>query len=666
MTSRAGAVAALLGLLLLAGLAPPGLSAPAPSAPRGGRTQRQNVLLITVESLRADHLGCYTAGQKSTPGIDALARRGTRFERAYTASVSTGPAVATVLTGVYPLKHALRGDLGGRLAPGVQTLAAALGKAGYWTGAVMGSFHVDSDHSLERGFQKYDDTIEGLVKKVAGRSKERRADEVVSRGLAFLDAQKKRRQPFFLWLDFYDPHYDYEAPDPLKKQFETDPYSGEVAHLDAQIGVLMDGLRSRDLERTTDILFVGTHGEGLGDHGETGHGAYLFETTARVPLMVIPAPARTVAAPAGQGAAQGSDGVKEPVSLIDITPTIYALEGVPAPTALDGRSLANLLPGAAVAAPVEHRRLFVEAMEPLLAYGWSPLYAVIEGDRKIVQGTRLEAFDLAADPGETKPIMPLPGWAESLKSYGQALARAPELSAPEKKRILDAAAALKLPWNDRPTCLEKNTFADPRDRIDLNDRLFRARVAFDQGMIGTASTLSTEVLQSDPGNFTALELVSFLLVRNGPALMLLDALEVLQCNYPYRGSAYHIYGHEMEKERKYAEAEQALNVFKLIYPDSEEPYYDLASIYAWQDQKDKAFEYLAKAIKFGAHDYAFIWRDGRLAKIKQDPRFAKLVGPPPPPKYRPPAAAGTPPAPAVAPPAPSGTPAVPPATPPGS
>jgi len=643
MTVRAGAIAALLGLLLPAGFAPTASAASDPSAPRSARPRRQNVLLITVESLRADHLGCYTGGQKSTPAIDALARQGTRFDRAYTASVSTAPAVASVLTGLYPLKHGLRADLGGRLTPGVRTLAAELGKAGYRTGAVIASFHVDSDHSLERGFQVYDDNMEGLVKKVAGRSKERRADEVVAKGLGYIDAQKKHHQPFFLWLDFYDPHYDYEAPEPLKKQFEADPYSGELAHVDAQIGVLMDGLRSRQLDRATDILFAGTHGEGLGDHGETGHGVYLFETTARVPLIVIPAAAR---APAGRDTQGGSAGtgaaVSEPVGLIDIAPTIYALEGVPPPAGLDGRSLVDRVTGGAPRTP-EQRRIFVEAMAPLLAYGWSPLFAVIEGDRKIVQGTRLEAFDLRADPGETKPIQPVPDWAEPLKNAGQPLARRPEISDVEKKRILDAAAALNLPWKDRPTCLEKNSFADPRDRVDLNDRLFRARVAFDQGMIGTASTLSSEVLQSDPGNYTALELVSFLLVRNGPALMLLDALEVLQCNYPYRGAAYHIYGHELEKERKYDDAIQALNVFKLIDPESEEPYYDIASVYAWQDQKDRAFEYLAKAIKLGAHDFAYIWRDGRLAKLKQDPRFAKLVGPPPPPKYKPPAPAGTPP-----------------------
>ncbi|PYT16680.1 MAG: hypothetical protein DMF51_04145, partial [Acidobacteria bacterium] len=460
---------------------------------------------------------------------------------------------------------------------------------------MVASFHVDSDHSLERGFQSFDDTMEGLVKRIAGRSKERRADEVVSKGFNFIDAGKKSRRPFFLWLDFYDPHYDYDPPAPLKKQFESDPYTGEVAHLDAQIGVLVEGLHSRGLDLSTDILFVASHGEGLGDHGETGHGTYLFETTARVPLIVIPAPDRTGPGRDASRAAGGApEVVKQTIGLIDVAPTIYALAGVTPPASLDGRSQREVVTGAKPGAPAQ-RLFLVEAMEPLLAYGWSPMYAVIEGDHKIVQATRVEAFDLGSDPGETKPIQPIPDWAERLKAFGQPLARQPELAEPEKMRILEAAAALDLPWKDRPTCLEKNSFADPRDRIDLNDRLFRARVAMDQGMIGLAGTLSQEVLQSDPGNFTALELVSFLLVRNGPALMLMDSLEVLQCNYPLRGSGYHIYGHEMQKERKFDKAEKALNVFKLIDPTGEEPYYDLAGVYAEQDQRDRAFEYLAKA-----------------------------------------------------------------------
>ena len=643
---RRSAARVLLSLLLFVAIVVLDLSPRARAATALRNPKRSNVLLITVESLRADHLGCYTGGQKSTPAIDALALKGVRFERAYAASVSSAPSVATVLTGLYPVKHGLRGDIGGRMKDDVPTLTEGLARAGYRTGAVVGSSHVDSAHGHDRGFQAFDDSIKSPHTMPGSRLRERRADEVVKKGIEFLDADKKR-QPFFLWLDFYDPHYDYAPPEPLKKQFESEPYAGEVANVDTQIGVLMEGLRSRGLDRTTDVIFVGSHGEGQGDHGETGHGIYLFETTARVPFIVVPTPRGSEAASDPRGKSDESGGkagggadkpgeseaggrrvVKTPVGLIDVAPTVYDLTGVASSIPLDGRSLREDILGKKAGAP-QPRRFFIEASEPFLAYGWSPMFAVIEGDRKVVQGTRLEAFDLASDPGEVKPIQPTPDWAESLRTFGQPLSKQAELSGPEQKHVLDAADTLDFPWRDGPTCLEKNSFSDPRDRVDLNDRLFRARDGSDRGLDGRAFYTTLDVLQKDPGNYSALEFNAVIVLRSGTALTLMDTLEILQCNYPLRGAAYHFYGHEMEKEHKYDKAERALSVFKMLEPTIDDPYYDLACLYAGQGNTDRAVEYLAEAIKKGSRDFAFIWRDPRLTSIKKDARFTRLVGPAP-------------------------------------
>ena len=605
------------------------------------RSRRPNILLITVESLRRDRLGCYAGDGKSTPAIDALAARGVRFERAYAASPSTVPSVATILTGLYPGHHGIRHDLGGRLRDDAPTLAAMLGRKGYRTAAVIGSFHLDSDRGLDPGFGSYDDEIPGVRKMVGTLSKERRAEEVVKKGLEFLDGRKKDR-PFFLWLDLYDPHYDYDPPDPFKKQFESDLYEGEVAYVDTQVGALLEGLRARGLQDETHVVLVGSHGEGLGDHGETGHGTYLYETTIRVPLIVVVA---------GSGQARGvrSAGTDTEVSadrpsgrrstqlvgLVDLAPTLLDLADVAAQRPLDGRSLAPLLRGdGGGQTPI--RPYFVEAVQPREAYGWSPLFAVVEGSRKVVEGQRIEAFDLEGDPGEGKPIVPPPGWAAELIAGSRAQRGQIDLPEEERQKIRLEAAALHLPWDSSPICLEKQDGPDPRDRAALNDALFKARVDYDQDVKGRASTAAQEVLESDPGNFTALELVSFLALRNGWPDVLLSHLEVLQCNYPFRGTSYHFFGHQMQKQGELAKAEGAFRMFARLEPRSEEPYYDLAAVYAEQGKKDLAFSHLKQAIALGATDFGIIRSDPRLSSLRDDPRFSELVPQPaPPPSKRP-------------------------------
>jgi arylsulfatase A-like enzyme len=580
---------------------------------------RPNILLITIESLRADRLGCYGGEGAATPAIDALAGRGLRFERAYTASPSTAPSVATVLTGLYPARHSLRDDLGGRLADGVRTVASILRDAGYRTGAVVGSFHLDPDRGLDRGFDSYDADIPGLVKMVAGRSKERRAGDVVEAGLRFIDAHRGP-QPFFLWLDLYDPHADYDPPEPFKTRFAADPYRGEVAYVDDRIGALVAGLRSRGLEDVTAIVLAGSHGEGLGDHGETGHGIYLFETTIRVPLILVPtggAPPRLV---------------PEPVGLVDLAPTLYEIARVEIPTSLDGHALTAWRGAArreASTGTPAPRRYYVEAVQPWAAYGWHPLFAVIEGNRKVVQGRRLQAFDLDAGPGETDELVPSPSWAPDMVSFGDRLIGRLEPSPAVEARAAAAIRRLALPWSGSPICREREALPDPRDLLRLNDPLFRARLDFDQGIVGRAAKIAEEtVLPADPVNYSGLFFTLFLAVRTGRHDLVRLDLELMQCNYPLRGTAYHFWAHELELQGgKETAQEQALQLFGLLEPWSEEPFYDLAVLHARQGKKEAALQDLEKSIGLGARDLDYIRRDGRLKILHDDPRFKQLVGP---------------------------------------
>ena len=584
-----------------------------------------NILMLTIDSLRADRLGCYTGGARATAGIDTLAAQGVRFTRAYTASVSTVPANASILTGVYPARHGLRHDLGGHLADAVTPLAQRLRDRGYATAAVVGSFHLDSERGLDRGFDRYDDDIKGVRKEIIALSKERRASEVVEKGLLALDALP-RDKPWFLWLNFYDPHYDYDPPEPEKSEVTTGAYDAEVMHVDHQIAVLLKNLKGRNAAGRVVVVVAGTHGEGLGDHQEVGHGIYLYESTVRVPLVIVPG---------GAGGAAGR--VEEsPVSLVDLAPTLLELAGASRPEGLDGRSLVPLLtgPGSAESGSGAGKRranpvrpLFIEAVAPRAAYGWSPLFAMVEGAHKVVQGKRLEAFDLAADPGEIAPLSKAPRWVRGLAGTGSGLLGSLDPAEPRRSELLAAASDLHVPWENSPFCVEKGDWPDPRDpdRVALAGKLFSARVELDHGMVGRSLRVGQEVLESDPANFSALDFIGFVGVRNHWGDMLLDPLELMQCNYPFRADAYHYLAHYYLQKPELEKAVPVLRVMGRVEPGNSEAEYDLAATLATLKRTDEAFEHLKAAVALGSDDFEFMRNDARLGDLREDPRFKELT-----------------------------------------
>jgi arylsulfatase A-like enzyme len=583
-------------------------------------TDRGPVILLTIDSLRADHLGCYTGGARATPVIDLLAARGTRFERVYATSPSTVPSTASVLTGLLPSRHGLRHDLGGRLDPEAATLAERLRASGYATAAVVGSFRLDSDRGLDRGFETYDDVITPATRKPTEKTHEHRAGEVIERGLRILE-EARPGKPVFLWLNLHDPHFDYDPPPPHKERFKDSPYDGEVAYVDAQIQGLINGLRVKGLFERASIVLLGSHGEGLGDHGETGHGVYLYESTLRVPLIV-----------AGPGASRGrvSDAV---ASLADVAPTILDLAGVKVAKGLDGRSLqAHLAGPAAAGAPPQEsgsgRMVMSEAVQPHEAYGWAPLFAVVQGDRKVVEGRRTAAYDLRSDPGEKEPLSPLPAWAKELVEAGRKSFLNPEPSPAERRRIEALAGKLRLPWDNSPICVEKETGPDPRDEgpVALQDRLFRARAEADRGALGSAADEAGRILPLEPANFTALDLVLLYSMRVGSIAQLADRIELLQCNYPVRGAGYHYLAHYHMARNEAQQALAALKVFAAAEPWNEDPDYDLATVYAGLGRKEEALSHLENAIRLGADDYDSILADSRLQPLRSDPRFQSLIG----------------------------------------
>ena len=352
---------------------------------RSSRPAARNVLLISIDTCRADHVGVYGAAGDPTPHIDEIAGAGTRFDRAYSPAPITLPSHASMMTGTIPPYHGLHDNGEGRLAAEHVTLAERLHDAGFETAAVVGSFVLDARFGLAQGFDLYDDRVprSGGAEWID----QRRADEVTDAALAWLSGRGER--PFFLFVHYFDPHMLYDPPEPFRTRHADDLYTGEIASVDHQIGRLVDELRERGLDDSTAIVVTADHGEMLGERGEETHTYFIYEPAVRVPLVVRVPGLETIPV------------VSDPVGLVDVAPTILGLVGLAAPADLDGQDLGPVIRGERQADP--DRALYCQALEPT-KYGANPLLGSIGRRWKLIETTRPELYDLLADPAESRDL----------------------------------------------------------------------------------------------------------------------------------------------------------------------------------------------------------------------------------------------------------------------
>jgi arylsulfatase A-like enzyme/predicted negative regulator of RcsB-dependent stress response len=343
-----------------------------------------NVIVITLDTTRADRLGCYGYDAAVTPTIDALAKRGVVFERAYTPVPLTLPAHASMFTGLFSFEHGLYTNGSHGLPNEIPTLAEALAARGYATGAFIASFALHRVFGVDRGFDVYDDDVDGpsTVEPPGGRK--RSADQVVDRSLAWLS--QRNHKPFFCWVHLFDPHAEYlEHRETFGDKFRGRPYDAEIAYVDLHLKRLFDYLDAQRLTERTMVVIVGDHGEGLTEHRERWHGYMLYNSTLRVPLIVS-VPSRV----------QSHRRISDPVSLIDLAPTVLDCLDLPGLSPVSGRSLKPAIQGE----PLPAKACYGVAKEVFLEDGWSPLSCVITADWKYIQTTRPELYDLRNDPGE--------------------------------------------------------------------------------------------------------------------------------------------------------------------------------------------------------------------------------------------------------------------------
>jgi arylsulfatase A-like enzyme/tetratricopeptide (TPR) repeat protein len=437
------------------------LAAACGRAPQDASPPRPSILLVTLDTTRADAMGPGARGVE-TPAFDALAARGRRFRQAYAAVPETLPSHASMMTGLYPAGHGIHEN--GRVLPAAHAvLAERLRGLGYRTAAFVSSFVLARRFGLARGFDVYDDAT------APGQS-ERSARETTDRALAHLDAVSG--QPLFLWVHYFDPHAPYVPPEPYRTRFAAKPYLGEVAAMDEQLGRLVTAFERKG---PAAIVVVADHGEGLGDHGEPQHGNLLYQSTMHVPLAI-----------AGPGVSPGV--ADAPVSTRHVFHTVLDFAGAGAADSLR--------------APRDEVVL-AEAMKPFLSYGWRPQVMAVEGRRKTIHAGRMETYDVVADPGETRDL----GDAGASRAVRDALrgypppsvaASAAPLGEDERRQLASlgyvAAGAAPVVRADAPR---------PADMARLFELLERASGLFVREEHAQAIPLLERILREDPHNLDA-------------------------------------------------------------------------------------------------------------------------------------------------------------------
>lgn len=372
----------LLGLLLLAVVAAVWLF-------RGSTLSAQKprrVILISIDTCRADYLSCYGYPRQTTPNIDQITREGIVFKNAFSPIPLTLPAHCSMLTSTYPLYHGVHDNLGNILAEFNTTIAEILQSRGYSTAAIVSSFVLDKKFGTHQGFDTYNDTF---VQPLGPQdSLQRRGEEASRFACSYLD--QHQHQPFFLFLHYFDPHDDYIPPEPFASEYADNLYAGEIAYTDHCIAQVIDKLKSLDLYDSSLIIIVGDHGEALGDHGETYHGYYIYQPTVRVPFIIRPPKCRKPKA---------FDNI---VSLVDVVPTILGYLGIDVPANIQGEDLSAFSTGKIPAK--NNRYVYCESFEGT-KYGCNPLLGLVDERFKYIETTRPELYDLTHDPLEQNNLV---------------------------------------------------------------------------------------------------------------------------------------------------------------------------------------------------------------------------------------------------------------------
>ncbi len=460
--------------------------------PACGSDASHNVLLITLDTVRADRFGCYGYEAADTPAIDRLAKNGVLFEQAFTAVPITLPSHTTILTGVYPPEHGVRDNGLKTLNQDLTTMAEVFKDHGYNTAAFVGASVLDAAFGLDRGFDAYDDDM-ASGGGVPG-DPQRPANEVVDGALRWLD--EKGDDLFFCWVHFYDAHTPYSPPAPYSTRFAQSPYDGEIAFVDSQVARLVDWLNSSGMGGRTLVVIAGDHGEGLGDHGEPDHCMFVYDTTMRVP-MVFSLP----------GVIPGATRITASVGVIDIFPTLVDYLGFGEVFPSSGRSLT----GALTTGEIDSGAQYGESQYPFNSYGWCPQRCLITDEWKYIRAPTPELYDRINDTVELVNLAP--GKKALAEEFDRKLAAiegamiestatGEALTAEELRRL--TALGYSAGGSRSTAGIDLSSLKDPKEMVGYLEKTQEALGLLKESKVAEAETIIRKLIAENPGDFVLL------------------------------------------------------------------------------------------------------------------------------------------------------------------
>ncbi len=585
-----------------------------------------NVILITLDTARADRMGFLGAQFGLTPNLDSLARQSAVFSRAYAHVPLTTPSHATILTGTYPQFNHL-GDLGTPLVRDLPYLPDLLRQHGYRTAAFVGSQVLDPKSAAAPGFDRGFDTYDaGFHSRRNGEdrytSEERRAHNVVDHALIWLG--RRSRSPFFLWVHLYDPHDPYDPPEPFKTKYAAAPYDGEIAYTDSALGKLFAALRSQGLYEGAVIAVVADHGEAFGEHGEESHGFFLYDETVHVPLLIkLPGNRANLR-------------ITTRVGLVDVAPTLLTVAGVQAPAAMQGASLLGLLQTprrselTAESSRLPERPAYSETDYPHRAFGWSSLRALRAGKYLYIDAPRRELYNQESDPKalhnlaatSTAVADTMQAQLEEFRSKSSSkTATIPATVSPDQAEQLQAlgyvtAASISL------TAGKEERAADPKDKIEIANLLHHALLAVDSERYRDAVPQLQRVLKEEPGLALANLEMGRALNGSGKYEQALPWLrKALELN-PESGRAHYEMGVALGETGDWAGSAQQLEAALVHAPDSDDLYFYLGMAYDAVGNAAEAARNFREALRINPAHYRANLLLGRLLGMENNPMGA--------------------------------------------
>lgn len=551
--------------------------APAPtSPPSAAPLDRANVLLVTVDTLRADRVGAYGAGGNLTPTLDRLAAEGVRVDTAYAQVPLTLPSHTALFTGTYPFVNGVRDNGSFRFDGQRPTIASALKAAGYRTAAFVSAFVLDARFGLSAGFDTYDDALS--ARSAGGRLSvlERPGPVTLEAATRWIASSDRPSGPWFVWAHLYDPHEPYDPPEPFRTQHRGAPYDGDVAFADAALGAALDTLqRGGHLARTL-VVVASDHGEALGDHQERTHGLFAYDATLRVPLVFWAPPALRPAV------------VRGPVRLVDVAPTVLDLVGIASPVG-DGRSLRPFLDGRT---PVDDVDVYFEALNANLTRHWAPLTGLVSRGRKFIDLPEREFYDLAADPEERTNL------------YGTRRAEADTVArrlfalratgAPAAPAAVDRETEQRLRslgYLVRPASAGERTYTsadDPKTLVPLHTMLEDALAAEKGGRHAEAERLLGRLVTARPDFTVAYDRLAQLYRDTGRLPRAIETLERASAKGVVDAASLAALGGYLQEAGRLDRAVQVLEAARQLNPNEMEVYEKLGVAYTRARRFDDA------------------------------------------------------------------------------